>query len=411
MAARKTQLPKAPDLENPGTSNPTRSPHAPQRVALLMDLDIGCCRNLVRGVHVYALEKHNWILRNSPCDPKVIAFLKNWKPDGVIATVFDPALGRALARLGRPVVDTAFAIGGLKLPVVDVDHTEVGRLAAEHLRERGYKHFGFLGSKSALYSERRQAAFVQHLSTHGYSVSSFLVEYLYEDLATSNWKRDEPRLQQWLHSLPKPVAIFACNDMAARGLAELCRQLSLRVPDEVAILGADDDELESLLTVPPLSSVAIPAKRVGYEAALTLDRMMSGERVEACCFLPPLHVITRQSTDTLATGDLVASAALRYIREHASEGIRVTTVAQAVGVGRRELERTFRRCLSRSVLDEIHRMRVERVKELLAGTTLPMPAIALRSGFSSAERMAVVFGQVAGTSPTAYRRHLSVNGS
>jgi len=397
-------------MKNQGISNATQTRPAPRRVALLMDLDIGCCRNLVRGVHAYALERHDWVLRNAPCDPKVIAFLKSWKPDGVIATVFDLTLGRALARLRRPVVDTAFAIRGLKLPVVDVDHSEVGRLAAEHLRERGYKHYGFLGSKSALYSERRQAAFARHLADHGYTLSSFLVEYLYEDLATSNWKRDEAKVQQWLRRLPKPVAIFACNDMAARALADICRQCGLRVPDEVAILGADYDELESLLTVPPLSSVAIPAKRVGYEAACTLDRMISGEQVERSRFLPPLHVITRQSTDTLATGDLVASAALRYIREHASQDIRVTTVALAVGIGRRELERTFRRSLSRSVLDEIHRVRVERVKELLAGTTLPMPAIALRAGFSGAERMAVVFGQVTGTSPTAYRRQLSVHG-
>ena len=386
------------------------SQDAPRRVALLMDLHIGCCRNLARGVHAYGLEKQNWILRNSPCDPKVLSFLKNWKPDGVIATVFEPTLGRALARLRRPVIDTAFAIRGLKLPVVDVDHAEVGRLAAEHLCECGYRHFGFLGSRSALYSEKREASFRQHLTAAGYSLSSFLVEYLFENLSASSWKRDEPQVRRWLQTLPKPAAIFACNDMAARGLADACRQLRLAVPDEVAILGADDDELESLLTVPPLSSVAIPAKRVGYEAAQTLDRLMSGQRVEDCRFLPPLHVIVRQSTDTLAIGDLVASAALRFIRNQACQELRVATVAQAVGVGRRELERRFRRSLSRSVLDEIHRVRVERAKDLLAGTNLSMPAIAMRCGFSSPERLTVVFGQLAGLSPTAYRRRVSVQG-
>lgn len=391
-----------------GNVSPSQS--HPRRVALLMDLDIGCCRNLVRGVHAYALEKENWILRNSPCDPQAVSFVKDWRPDGVIATVFDPTQGRALARLRRPAVDTAFAVRGLKLPVVDVDHAEVGRLAAEHLCECGYRHFGFLGSSSALYSEKRQVSFGQHLAGAGYSFSSFLVDHLYEDLSTSSWKREEQQLQRWLRGLPKPVAVFACNDMAARGLADVCRQFRLRVPEDIAILGADDDELESLLAIPPLSSVAIPAKRVGYEAAQTLDRLMDGQRVDDFRFLPPVRVIVRQSTDTLAMGDLVASAALRFIRNHAWQDLRVAAVAAAVGVGRRDLERRFRRSLSRSVLDEIHRVRVERVKDLLAGTSLPMPAVAARCGFASPERMTVVFGQATGTTPTAYRRQVSVQG-
>jgi len=387
-----------------------RTPSHPRRVALLMDLGVGCCRNLIRGVQLYSLEKQDWILRNAPCDPKAVAFLRDWRPDGIVATVFDRKLGRALVRLRRPVVDTAFAIRHLKLPVADVDHAEVGRLAAEHLVERGYRHFGFLGSRSALYSERREASFAAHLAASGYAASSFLIDSLYENLSTSSWKRDEQQVRDWLCKLPKPVAVFACNDRAARGLADICRQLRLRVPEEVAILGADDDELESLLTIPPLSSVAIPAKRVGYEAAQMLDRMMRGQRVEESRFLPPVRVIARQSTDALASGDLVASAALRYIRDHASQELRVGTVAEAVGVGRRELERRFRRSLSRSVLDEIHRVRVDRVKELLAGTSLPMPPIAARSGFSSPERMTVVFHQLTGMSPTAYRRRVSVQG-
>ena len=172
------------------------APAAPRRVALLMDLNIGCCRNLVRGVHAYSLQRHDWILRNSPCDPEVLSFLRSWRPDGVIATVFEPALARALVRLRRPVIDTAFAIRGLKLPVVDVDHDEVGRLAARHLCECGYRHFGFLGSRSAVYSERREASFRRHLAGAGYSLSSLLVEYLYEDLAASSWKRDEPQVRR-----------------------------------------------------------------------------------------------------------------------------------------------------------------------------------------------------------------------
>ena len=399
-------------------SKPTRksipTPSSPKRmarrVALLMDMDLGCCRNLIRGIHAYALERQDWVLRNSPCDLQVLSFLRDWRPDGIIATVFDRKIGRALVRLRRPVVDTAYTLDDLKLPVVDVDHVAVGRLAAEHLLERGYTRFGFLGSQSARYSLARAASYVQRLADHGHSASQCLVEYLYEDFATSSWKKDEPQIQQWVRQLPKPVGIFACNDIAGRGLVDICRQLGLNVPRDVAILGADDDELESLLTVPPLSSVAIPAKRVGYEAARTLERMMAGEQAGETFFLPPVRVIVRQSTDTRATDNPAIAEALQYIRAHAAQNIGVSEVAEAVGLGRRDLERKFRKLLGCSVLDDIRSVRVQRVRELLAGTNLAMPTIAARSGFSSAERMAVVFGQIAGMSPTAYRRWVSAQG-
>ena len=388
----------------------SRTGAAPRRVAILMGLDVGCCRNLIRGIHAYSLEKRDWILRNSPCEAKVIPWVREWKPDGIIATVFDREAARALVRLRRPTVDTAFAVRGLKFPLVDVDHAAVGRLAAEHLLELGYVHFGFLGSKTACYSGVRESSFAEVLAAAGQSLSRCHVEFLYEDFATSSWKRDEPRILRWMDQLPKPAAVFACNDIAGRGLIDICAQLGLRVPEQVAILGADDDELESLLTIPPLSSVAIPARQVGYEAAAVLDRMMAGEDVEPQRFLPPFRVIVRKSTDMRATDDPFIAAALSYIRAHITEEVRVTAIATAAGVGRRELERRFRKALGCSVLDDIRSVRIQRVKELLAGTDLAMPAIARRSGFSSAERMAVVFRQIVGMTPKAYRRHAGSRG-
>ena len=139
-----------------------------------------------------------------------------------------------------------------------------------------------------------------------------------------------------------------------------------------------------------------------------LDRLMSGSSREENRFVPPLRVVARQSTDSRATDDPVIAAALRYIRVHAASDISVSRIAEAVGVGRRELERAFRRLLDCTVLAEIRRVRIERAKELLAVTDLPMSAVALQAGFSSAQRLAVVFAQVTGTSPTAYRRQVSI---
>jgi LacI family transcriptional regulator len=210
--------------------------------------------------------------------------------------------------------------------------------------------------------------------------------------------------------LPKPVGLFVSNDLLARSLADLCGQLGIHVPDEVALLGVDNDELECLLTSPPLSSIAIPGERIGYEAAKMLDRAMSEKKpATRRLFLPPIRVVTRQSTDTLAIRDPDAIAALRYIHTHAGETINVTDVVQATNVGRRELERKFRTILGRSVLQELRRTRIQQVQKLLAGTDLAMPTIARLSGFSSAHRLTIVFHQICGMTPTAYRRQSQIH--
>ncbi len=375
-----------------------------RRIALLLGQDLSFCRNMIRGIRAYALMKKDWTFRNAPCDMQAIPLLRDWKPDGIIANLFDHKVAQAVIQLRIPMVDTAFTLEGLNLPVVDVDHAAVGRLAAEHFLGLGYTNFGFLGSGTALYSNMREASYSELLAGFGHDVSKCYVEYLHQVPTTINWKGDEQQTRKWLESLPRPVAVFACNDVPARGLADTCRQMDLRVPEDVAILGVDDDELDCSLTYPPLSSVAIPAKQIGYEVAELLDRMIRGESVsKEPRFLPPIRVVTRQSTDTLATDNPIALAAVRYIRAHSSQNIGVIAVAKAIGVGRRELERTVRLLLNCSVLEEIRRARVEHTKELLSATNFPMSEIAKQVGFSSAQRMAVVFGQVTGMSPKAYR--------
>jgi LacI family transcriptional regulator len=192
----------------------------------------------------------------------------------------------------------------------------------------------------------------------------------------------------------------------------MCTQLGLHVPDEVALLGVDNDELECLLTSPPLSSIAIPGERIGYEAAKMLDRAIAGRKSGfGRLLLPPIRVVARQSTDTLAVREPVVLNALRHIHDHALEGIGVAEVVRAVTVGRRELERKFRRVLGRTVLQELCRTRIQQAQKLLASTDLPMPAVARLSGFSSAHRLAIVFRRVCGTPPTSYRRQSQIHGS
>ena len=219
-----------------------------------------------------------------------------------------------------------------------------------------------------------------------------------------------PRVQKWLTKLPKPVAILASNDSPGRDLADICRLLGLRVPEDVAIIGVDNDDLECELASPPLSSVAIPSLQIGCEAARLLDRLMAGEPPPAApIFLPPIGVVTRPSTDILMIEDRDVAAALSFIRLHAGEEINVKAVSQAVAVGLRHAGGQVPRAVA------THGFRgdppvacIEKAKELLSGTNVPMPAVAKGSGFVSAQRFATVFRTVTGWRPRRIVASLAV---
>jgi len=235
--------------------------------------------------------------------------------------------------------------------------------------------------------------------------SSCYTEYLPRPPIDASWRKIDSQVQRWLTALPKPVAILASNDVPARHLADACLALGLVVPEEVAILGVDNDESECQLSRPPLSSIAVAGERIGFEAASMLDDLICGRRrAVTTIWVPPVRVETRQSTDTLAIDDPLVASALALIRTHFAEGCSVGFLADRLATSRRTLERSFRSHLSRSVLDEIRRVRIERVRELLSETSLPMPLIAARTGFGNARRLAVVFRQVTGTTPTRFRR-------
>lgn len=369
-----------------------------------MGQDLSFSRDVIRGIRAYALRRPSWAFRNGPPDAESLASLREWRPDGIIADIVDAEFARQLLRLRRPIVDTAFRIEHPRLPVVDADNCAVGRMAAEYLLSLGFRRFAFFGNVAA-YSSRREKGFVERLAASGVGAAVFHGEPLRQ---MSSAKMDA-ETRRWLQQLPKPVGMFVCNDATARILADLCGQLAIHVPEEVALLGVDDDQLECLLTSPPLSSIAIPGERIGYEAAKLLDRAMKSPKSRVRrVFLPPLHVVPRQSTDTMATDDAVVMAALRYIQSHAVEGINVASVVRGLGVGRRELERKFRAILGRSVLQEIGRARIAQAQKLLAGTDLPMPTVARLSGFSSAQRLTIVFHRHCGIPPTAYRRQSQI---
>ena len=378
-----------------------------RRIALLLDRGLSFVRGVIQGVRVYAADKPGWILRDGPPRLQLVSHVRHWKPHGIIAGLVLPSVAQELISMGTPLIDTAHTLPNLDVPTVDVDHTAVGCLAAEYFLERMFRSFGFFGSESATYSRIREEAFRQRVVAAGHTVSSCYAEYLADLAAPALWKKSTQKTRRWLRHLAAPAAIFCSEDAPARYLADVCGQVGLRVPEDIALLGAGNDELDCNLSSPTLSSIAVPSERIGYQAAALLDRLMAGEaRPRQALLLPPLHVITRHSTDIMAVEDETVQAALQYIRQHAWDDMSVAKLAHDIAVGRRQLERRFRAVLGRSILDEVFRVRVERAKQLLTDTPLPVAAVAAQSGCSSVRRLEAVFAKLTGLSPTAYR-HLS----
>jgi LacI family transcriptional regulator len=381
----------------------------PRRIALLMSQDAEFHRQVLLGIHAYAGRAKRWLFHTAPPTQAVLRPLAEWNPHGIIAHLDDARVAHAILKLGKPVVDTACIFKGLNVPTVDTDHVAIGQLAADYLLARGYRHFGFFGSGLAIYSQLREASFRKAVEQAGFEVRDCHIEYLPHLPDRISWTNVDFQIRTWLKELKKPVAVLADHDVAAHDLADMCLILGLGVPDDVAILGVDNEELECQLAFPPLSSVAIPAERLGFEAASLLDRIMSGKHVDnGPLYLPPIRVVTRQSTSVFAVNEPIVTAALHYIRNHLAEPLKVSGIAAELTVRRRELEERFRTLLGRSVLDEIHRVRVERAKELLASTDMPVSAVAGQTGFSIPRRLAAVFQKVVGVAPGEYRRQTRV---
>jgi len=291
-------------------------------------------------------------------------------------------------------------------PVVAVDAVSVGRAAAEHLLECRLEHFGFYGHfPDYSVSKARLTGFEEVLKQAGFSC------HLCPARPTSSAERasheHRPEVIQWLRELPKPVGVLGFDDTHAHDLAEACLEAGIDVPNQVAIVGINNDHLLCESAWPPLSSVDADFSRLGYLAAGLIERLLAGEVLpdeERLVLLQPQSVVQRQSTNTLAIDDPDLAAALRFIREHACAPCSINDVLRAVPVGRRWLERQFAARLGRSPHDEILRVRIEAAERLLRKSEFKVLDIAGRCGFRDLRSFYRTFTQLTGSTPAAYRQ-------
>lgn len=383
----------------------TSHPKKRRSVALLVETSNAYARGILQGIVQYVREQHTpWSMHlfEQGRGDRPPSWLAKWKGDGIIARIENRDIARVVRKTGLPIVDVSAARTLTDVPCVETNDQAIAHLAAQHLLERGFRHFGFCGELPFNWSQWRRDAFVECLRKHGIECSVFETARR-DPHAISD--REQQQMVAWLRELPKPIGIMACYDIKAQQLLDACRLLGIAVPEEIAVVGVDNDELLCNLSFPPLSSVQPDTLRTGYEAAACLDRMMSGEVVPPdLVLLDPVGVVTRQSTDVLAIEDRNVASAVRYIREHAYDGINVSDVLRHVPLSRRALEKRFQDLIGRTPHEEIVRLRIERVKQLLTETDLSLELIAERSGFSYVEYLSVAFKRAAGLSPRAYRQ-------
>jgi LacI family transcriptional regulator len=381
-----------------------------KKIALLIESSRAYGRGVLRGIATYARTHANWSIyqeERALGDPPP-KWLRNWRGDGIIARADTEQLASEIRRLELPTIDLSglFPLPGV--PVIETDDRGVVRMACDHLLERGFRNFAFCGFAGAGYSERRKALAVEHVAPFGVTVS--VCETPHQRLAStseieSSGVLSERKLGDWLVDLHKPTALLACNDIRAQQVLNVCRERGVHVPDEVAVMGVDNDEVVCELADPPLSSVENDTVRIGHEAAALLTRMIDGNPPpQFRQVIEPLGIVIRRSTDVLAVDDTAVAAALRFIHDHACDGIGVPDVVRHLPVSRSTLERRFLRTVGKSPRAEINRIRIERIKQLLVDTEYKLAVVARMTGFMHAEYMSTLFKESTGLTPGKYRK-------
>jgi LacI family transcriptional regulator len=362
-------------------------------------------RNLLQGITRYLRSHRSWsiYLEQREVDTVPPGWLRTWRGDGVISRWSDPHVVESLGRQDLAAVDLSDRRPPFGLARINSDDRAIGRLGAEHLLERDFRSFAYCGFSGELWAVRRAEAFFGTLVEAGHECRRY--DSPWTGAGAHVQEAEQAKIGGWLRSLPRPVGIMACNDVRGIDVINACQTHGLKVPDEVAVVGVDDDVLLCEICSPPLSSIVPNIERIGYEAAALLDRLMEGERAE--CeekFIAPLGVTDRQSTDVLSVGDPALGTAVRFIRENACHGITVADVLDQLIISRSTLERSFRSTFGRSPQAEIRSVQLARARQLLAETDHPVHRIAELVGFEHVEYFNVVFKREIGQTPGHYRR-------
>lgn len=376
------------------------------QVAVLVDTATGWGRRLVHGILSFSTKRGGWHVWVEPRgQEEKLRLPPGWDGDGIIARISTPSIAEHLRDRGPVVNVSSIQVKGPEFPSILSD-VEAGISAGiDHFLDRGLKNFGYCSLVERAYVTFHRRAFVDELAQRGFDCSVYVPEKGCGVRAP--WENQHRSLVNWLRSLPKPIGLLSWATKSGIELINACEDASILVPDEIAVLGGDDDDLLCEACRPALSSIHVASEQIGHDAAELLEQLMHGQKLpKRQKMIKPTGIVARRSTDLLAIDDLDLITAIRFIRDHPERMLQVEDVARAASVSRRLLERRFMTLLGRTIHDEIARCHLEKAIDLLARTEMTIPAIADSSGYGSPEYFATVFKDKMGITPLKYRARL-----
>ena len=365
---------------------------ARRAIGLAVDTVGSYGREVIHGVMEFCHRNPHWIIA---MEPRLWVYDElpqpdQWNVDGLIVQAHSQDVMDRIHRTGRPAVNVAnMRVCKRPLPIIVPDDPAIGVMAAEYLLTLNSPHYGLCSHGIAQYSQLRGDAFKKRMADAGKAVDEC-------DVAKDD-------LDAWLAALQKPAAVFCCNDNWAHRTLMAAHRQGIAVPDQIAVLGVDDDELLNTIGALPLSSIAIPAAKIGFEAARLLERFIDGHEPPAQTTMPPLCVVPRATTDVANVDDAKVAQVMQFIKANVARPIQVEDLLEHVSMSRRSLERRFRTVVGRSLASEVRRAHLERAKQLLTNTTLSIEEVAKASGFTNSTLLGVVFRRYVGDSPSSFR--------
>ncbi|MDR1052626.1 MAG: DNA-binding transcriptional regulator [Planctomycetaceae bacterium] len=380
------------------------------KVAVMVETSRGYSRDLLRGILRYEVLFGPWELYAIPGGrtEQQLPELPARGKKGIIAHITNHEIATQIINAQLPTVSvfptddiTPVANKIRAYGEIRCDSAAVGQLAANHLLERNFIHYGFVGELyNADWSIIRCNAFRECIAKKCYKIHVYPTPSPKE----TSWSVEQYRLSDWLRSLPKPIGIFAATDIRGRRIIEACHKIHIAVPDEVAVLGVDNDELFCETITPRLSSISIDAEHAGYESAALLNQLMHEKKEQTTTLFGPIRAVSRQSTDFYRVDDEMVAKALKFIQNTFAKPIGVTDVVKITNCSRRQLEIKFKKMTKHSIMDEIKKRRLEKVKLFLIDSNLSIENIAALCGFQSKNYLMAVFRKEFNTTMIDFRK-------
>jgi LacI family transcriptional regulator len=373
-----------------------------KKIVLLIETSREFGRQLLSGINRYSKRNGPWSFYKEQDGLKSsVPPLKNWKPDGIIMR--NSMIKKELLELKIPTILALHdSMIPKNLPIIKTDSYNIAKMAAEHLLAKGFKNFAFCGYDKYEWSNERKYSFEEFINSAGFKTFNY---NSIKKKQTNDWKSEQLQVTNWLKSLPKPVGIMTCNDDRGHHILEVCKLNGYKVPDDIAVIGVDNDPMICEFEDPPLSSIALNIESAGYSAAHLLDRLMNGEKIQGQQIIVlPTHVVQRQSTDILAIKDEDLLEAIRFIHKNATNKIHVNQIVKATNVGRRVLERKFNKIIRKSIYAELSHIRTELISKMLVETDLQISEIVSLFNFTDIAHVSRFFKKEKGIGMSQFRK-------